>query len=129
LNESLQYFNTAVLSGIAGTSGTETGRAVVMRFVDLKKRKSQRQKIRYTLECTFHVCQTAVTVQRSTRANDVYLTGKQVSRLYETLNSPLCPIRKKLNPVHIFTHPNCAQQSPSCEVHTSQASQEIIRTL
>jgi hypothetical protein len=34
--------------------------------------------------CTFHVCQTTVTEQRSTGSNDVYLTGKKASHLYET---------------------------------------------
>ena len=111
MNESLQYFNTAVLSGVAGSGGTETGRAVVMRFVDLKKGSRKGQTIRYTLECTFHVCQTAVTEQRSTLANDVCLTGKEVSRPYETQvslplsqNFPTRPYPEKAkSTLHIYT--------------------------
>jgi len=43
--------------------------------------------------------------------------------------SPLGLTRKEVDQLHIFTHPNCAQQSPSCETSNSQASQEIIFSL
>jgi len=43
--------------------------------------------------------------------------------------SPLGLIRKEVNPLHIFTHPNSAQQSPFWETNNSQASQEIFSSL